>query len=312
MQKLLIYLFVFCFPLTLLAASPAESDSLKLWNYEGTTALNFSQVSFTNWAAGGQSSISAMGLLKFNVNYKDSSKVWNNSLDMAFGVIRQGDVGNLAKSDDRIELNTSYGWNAFKKWYYNMSLNLKSQAAAGYKTPTETLLISDFLAPAYMTISVGMSHNDKESGLDFQLLPLSGKITYVNNQDLADAGAFGVDPALMSSEGIILENGSKLRTEFGGVLKFQYKNEVLENVTLQSKASLFSNYKVKALNIDVNWELLVLMKINKYLTANINSHLIYDEDIDIALDFDNDGVFESSGPRTQFKELFGLGLSYSF
>jgi hypothetical protein len=312
MQKLLIYLLVFCFPLTLLAVNPAESDSLKLWNYEGTTALNFSQVSFTHWAAGGQSSISAMGLLKFNVNYKDSSNVWNNSLDMAFGVIRQGDVGSLAKSDDRIELNTSYGWSAFKKWYYNMSLNLKSQAAVGYKTSADTLAISDFLAPAYLSLSIGMSHSNEDNGFGFQVLPLSGKITYVNNQSLANTGAFGVDEALFDNEGKLLQYSSRIRSEFGGSMKFQYKNDIWENVILDTKATLFSNYKDKASSIDVDWQLLVLMKINKYLTANINSHLIYDEDIDIALDIDNDGEFESSGPRVQFKELFGLGLSYSF
>jgi hypothetical protein len=312
MSKYILYILAFVFPLNIFAISPIETDSVKLWNYEGTTALNFSQVSFTHWAAGGQSSISATGLVKFSFSYKDSCNVWDNSIDMAYGVIRQGNVGSLAKSDDRIELNSSYGWSAFKKWYYNMSLNLKSQAAAGYKTPSDTLKISDFLAPAYLTLSIGMSHNNTDSGFGFQVLPLSGKITYVNNQSLANTGAFGVDEALFDNEGNLLKSSSGKRSEFGGSMKFQYKNEIWDNVSLDTKATLFSNYKDKASSIDVDWQLLVLMKINKYLTANINSHLIYDEDVDIALDLDNDGEYESSGPRVQFKELFGLGLSYSF
>ena len=312
MYRVFVFLLLVCTTTNVFAISPTEADSLKAWKSEVITTLNFSQVSFTNWSAGGQSSISATGLIKYKIVYKDSTHFWNNNIDVAFGIIRQGNLEGFAKSDDRIELNSSYGWSAFHNWYYNMSVNMKSQAAAGYKTPGNTELISDFLAPAYMSLSVGMTRVNKEKTFEFQLLPLSGKITYVNNQSLADEGAFGVDPAVFSANGVLEEHSSGIRSEFGGSLKFHYGNKIWENVSFDTKATLFSNYKDKAASIDVDWELLVLMKINKYLTANINSHLIYDEDIDIALDLDKDGVFETSGPRVQFKELFGLGLSYSF
>ncbi len=236
----------------------------------------------------------------------------DNTLDIAFGVIRQGTVGGLAKSDDRIELNSSYGWSAFSKWYYAMSVNLKTQAAEGYKSPTDSTLISDFFAPAYSTISIGLSHKSDNGNLNLHVLPLSGKITYVNNPFLADAGAFGVQAAEFDSDGILVKAGERFRTEFGGSLKLHYKSKIFENVSIDTKASLFSNYKDQSSKVDVDWQLLLLMKINKYLSANITTHLIYDEDIAIALDLDDDGVFESVGPRVQFKELLGLGLSYSF
>jgi hypothetical protein len=292
--------------------NPTETDSLKSWSHSATTALNFSQVSFSNWSSGGESSISATGLLKCAVAYKDATKIWDNSLDIAFGIIRQGDLGKVAKSDDRIELNSSYGWSAFKKWYYNMSVNLKSQSAKGFKSPLDSTLISDFLAPAYSSISIGLSHKSTNDNLHLQVLPLSGKITYVNNQELADAGAFGVESAQYNDVGVLIKPGERMRSEFGGTLKVHYKNTIGQNVSIDTKATLFSNYKDQAGSIDVDWQLLLLMKINKYLSANITTHLIYDEDVSIALDLDKDGVFESSGPRVQFKELFGLGLSYSF
>jgi len=312
MYKYLLLLAVISFSFVLRASNPLDTDSLKQWSHSATTALNFSQVSFSNWSAGGESSISATGLLKCAIAYKDSTKIWDNNLDLAFGIIRQGDLGSIAKSDDRIELNSSYGWSAFNKWYYNMSVNLKSQAAKGYKSPTDSTLISDFLAPAYSTVSIGLSHKSDNGNLNLQVLPLSGKITYVNNQFLADEGAFGLQGAVYNSEGVLVSTGQRFRSEFGGSLKLQYKSAILENVSIDTKASLFSNYKDQAASVDVDWQLLLLMKINKYLSANITTHLIYDEDIAIALDFDDDGVFESSGPRVQFKELFGLGLSYSF
>lgn len=312
MSKCFVFFLFIIMSFTVSAGNPLEPDSLKKWNHSATTALNFSQASFSNWSAGGQSSVSATGLLKLSMSYKDPTKIWDNHLDVAFGVIRQGDLGTFAKSDDRIELNSSYGRIAFKSWYYNMSVNFKSQAAKGYKSPDDSTLISDFLAPAYSTVSIGLSYKSTNDELHAQVLPLSGKLTYVNNQYLADEGAFGVDGAEYNNAGLLISSGSKIRSEFGGTLKLHYKSKLWENVTIDTKVSLFSNYKDQAGSIDVDWQLLLLMKINKYLSANITTHLIYDEDVSIALDLDSNGVFESSGPRVQFKELFGLGLSFSF
>ena len=79
----------------------------------------------------------------------------------------------------------------------------------------------------------------------------------------------------------------------------------MKNINLQTKLELFSNYE-EATHIDVNWEVLVAMKVNKYISATISTQLIYDHDIDI---LDSDGKV---GPRTQFKEVIGVGVSYKF
>ena len=36
------------------------------------------------------------------------------------------------------------------------------------------------------------------------------------------------------------------------------------------------------------------------------------QSIDIAVDNNNDGIIDAVGPRTQFKEVLGVGLSYKF
>ena len=187
-----------------------------------------------------------------------------------------------------------------------------SQATKGFQSPLDSILISDFLAPAYSSISIGLSHKSTNDNLHLQVLPLSSKITYVNNQELADVGAFSVESAQYNDEGVLIKPGERMRMEFGGTLKVHYKNTLGENVSIDTKATLFSNYHDQSSSLDLDWQLLLLMKINKYLSANITTHLIYDEDVSIALDLDKDGVFESSGPRVQLKELFGLGFSYSF
>ena len=79
---------------------------------------------------------------------------------------------------------------------------------------------------------------------------------------------------------------------------------------MSSTLGLFSNYIELPKNIDINWDLLLLMKVNKYITVSINTTMIYDHDITISQDKDGDGINEVNGPRLQFKEIMGIGFSY--
>ncbi len=88
--------------------------------------------------------------------------------------------------------------------------------------------------------------------------------------------------------------------------------DLMENVKMITDLELFSNYADTPQNIDVNWNLMLNMKINKWLSANLSTSLIYDDDISIDIDDNNDGIVDRSGPRVQFKELLGVGLSFTF
>ena len=90
------------------------------------------------------------------------------------------------------------------------------------------------------------------------------------------------------------------------------KQEIVKNVSLETKVDFFSNYINKPENIDVYWDVLINMKINEYLSANLITNLIYDDDIDIQIDNNDDGVVDEVGPRVQFTELFGVGLNVKF
>jgi hypothetical protein len=62
----------------------------------------------------------------------------------------------------------------------------------------------------------------------------------------------------------------------------------------------------------VSWETIIALKVNKFITTTITSHLVYDDDITIAVDTNDDGIIDESGPRTQFKEVIGVGLNVKF
>ncbi|MCF8301907.1 MAG: DUF3078 domain-containing protein [Bacteroidales bacterium] len=281
----------------LLSASTlfAQNDQdTTYWDINGNTTVTFNQVSLTNWAAGGESSYSLNGLLVWNANYKKAKTSWENTLETGYGIVKIENE-QMKKADDRLEISSKYGYQTGKYWYYTALLSFKTQYAEGYNYPVEgnRELISDFMSPAYILLSLGMDHKPTDN-FSLLLSPITGKTTIVANDTLSAAGAFGVEP------------GKTIFNEYGGFIKTVYETNLMENVSFNTKLELFSAYNNEPQNIDINWESMVNMKINDYLSANIQLRLIYDDDIMIE---DADG---NTGPRTQFKEVFGLGFSYNF
>jgi len=280
------------------------ADSILGWKEGGVFALNLAQTSLTNWAAGGQNSFAVNGLLSTYANYKNGKSVWVNSLDMGYGLLKQGSTG-YRKTDDKFDLLSKYGYEAFKNFYYSALLNFKTQMAPGYiyddAASTKTR-ISGLFAPAYLLAALGLDYKPSDHFSAF-IAPLTGKITFVDDKQLSDAGAFGVKP------------GQKSLSEFGGYLRAVYtkndfKTEFLKNVTFSSKVDLFTNYLKNPQNVVINWETLLAFKVNKFLSASINTQLVYDDKIKVPV-FRN-GVAKSIGSLIQFKEILGVGFAYTF
>ncbi len=279
-----------------IGTAQAQENPDTLWNFSGVTSLNFSQLSLTNWASGGENSVALNAFVNLSGNYqsRDGKVNWNNDLIMGYGLLKLGN-DDAKKSDDKIDFASKFGYKASEKWFYSGLLSFKSQFADGfiYNNDGTKEKISTFLSPAYMNLSFGM---DFKPNKHFTMLiaPVAGKMTMVMDDVLSAAGVFGV-PA-----------GQNVRSEFGGYVKIAYGNEILKNVTLLTKLDLFSNYIENPQYIDVNFDIMLNFKINEYLSASFVSQIIYDYDIKIA---DEAGV---ESDRIQFKELFGLGLTYSF
>ena len=280
-----------------------NTESSEGWKKGGVMAVTLTQTSLTNWAAGGQNSLSINELLSVFANYKKGKNIWDNSLDIGYGVLKQGKNSDFIKTDDKFDFLSKYGRQAYQNLYYAALLNFKTQLTIGKDYATDTK-ISNFLAPAYLLAALGMDYKPNSYFSAFAA-PFTGKITIVNDQQLADAGAFGVDP------------GEKSKSEFGGYVRVIYTRsdftpEILQNLALTSKIDLFSNYLSEPQNIDVSWETQIVFKVNQYVSVNLNTHLLYDDDIMIGIDNNADGVIDESGPRTQFKEILGIGFSYNF
>ena len=303
-----------------------DSDTTQGWKIGGVASLNATQTNLTNWASGGQNSISINGAFNVHANYKKGRSAWDNTLDLGYGLMKQGEDEDFRKTDDRIDFSSKYGYEAFKSFYYAALVSFKSQMANGYNYKDTTKeKISAFLAPAYVIGAIGLDYKPNNYFSAF-LAPLTLKYTIVNDQDLADAGAYGVDAAeykeITDSAGVVIsktlvKSGKKARGEFGGYLrllfsKSDFEAEILKNFSITSKADFFSNYMHNPQNIDVSWETQIAMKVNKYITVSVSTHLIYDDDIKIADGTNPDGSTKMVGSKVQFKEIAGVGIMYNF
>lgn len=275
----------------------AQDDADKLedgkWNLKGVTGINMSQTSVSNWSAGGENAMAGTAYLNGSLVRKSGNWLFSNALALEYGLTNTKSLGTQ-KVSDKIDFTTQLGYSTNNKWYYTIMGDFKSQFYKGYNYPDKTNYISKFFAPAYSNLSLGLEYRPNTI-FSVYLSPVAGKFTFVQDDYLSDLGAFGVDP------------GDKFRAELGAYLKARAEKDVMENVKVISTVDFFTAYDSSFGNVDVNWDLLISLKINKFLSASVNTTLKYDDDVK---NVRKDGTLE--GPKVQFKEVVGLGLAYNF
>jgi hypothetical protein len=194
----------------------------------------------------------------------------------------------------------------------------RSQFSQGYNYNGDSIVgtaRSDFNSPGYLQLAIGLDYKPTNY-FSATFAPMAGKITMVNRQYLADEGAYGVDKAVFDTAGKIVTHGKRSRFEFGGRIILRFKKDIFKNVNLDSYLDLFSNYSHNPGNIDVVFNNLLTLKINKYFTANVISQILYDDDITIKRDWNKDGKYDTkgdiNGPRVQMLTTFAIGFGYKF
>lgn len=284
----------------------SQSDTVNNWKIENSVSLNFSQSYFSNWSAGGENTLASTGKYTFLGNYAEEKHKWDVWLDLALGYSLIGDNKPM-KTDDKLELISSYGREIHKNFYATIVFTFRTQFAKGYDYKLDSSnYISEFMAPGTFDIGPGVEWKPNDN-FSVNISPFTGKWIVVNDQNLADAGSFGLTPAETDSNGVIIKYASKIKSMFGAKVIAIFSKEIFENVTFGSKLEMFSDYLSNPQNIDVNWQVNVTLKVNSWLNVNINTELIYDDDI---MFHDNSG--NPIGPRTQFNENMQIGLAATF
>jgi hypothetical protein len=279
------------------------------WQLKAIYGLNGTQTSFVNWNAGGRNNLSVLGFISASADYITEEFKWDNEFGLALGGLQYLGEGTAAaktfqKTDDRIEYSSNVGYRMTDELNLSFISGFRTQMLDGFNYPNDSLRTSNFMAPGYLNLGLGLDYTPNKRFTAF-LSPLAAKMTFVQDETLANQGAFGVEGAEYDGNGEISTPGEQFRFEVGAYVKFKYTQKVAENIDLKSKIELFSNYLYKPKNVDVNAEVLWSFKVNSWFSASLQWNLIYDDDIRI-LDINGD-----TGPRTQFKSVLGLGISYT-
>lgn len=279
-------------------------------SFEGSIGVTVNQLAITHWAAGGESNTSG----KLTANFKHT---YNRSLFnyVTAGIFAYGTQGfakdkRREKTEDRLEVSMTMSHNNNKNLTFTSIAMLKTQFTNGYTYPNDSIPISKFFAPAYLTVSIGYTYNIRDIVSIF-FSPAAGKFTFVNDQTLADKGSFGVEAGYWNiKEGdSTWIHGKKFLGELGFNILIKYRQEFRNNISVFSNLNLYNNYmdvnRANRWNIDVDWETGLKFTINKSISTILNIHLIYDDNVKFTID-------DKQKPIIQFKESLGITFLYKF
>ena len=261
------------------------------WHKSGNIILLFNQSAFSDWVSGGENTIAGNLGVNYDFNYLKGDITWDNKILASYGLTKSKNSEFEKKTDDRFEFNSLVGKKAMGYWYYSAFLNFKTQFTKGYVYGTDVngkeirTEYTNFMSPANLTFGPGLLWK-KSDNFKVNYAPATAKIIFVDKDfTLPNDAYFGV------------EEGESTRFEFGFYASGYAKLDLMENVSMENILNLYSNYLEDAQNVDVDYTMNLVMKINSYLSANLTFQTIYD-----------DNAFEGF----QIREVFGVGINYGF
>lgn len=232
----------------------------------------------------------------YKANYAKDRHSWDNEIGLLFGFVNNKGQG-YRKTNDRIFLDTKYGYKLNDKWDLFTSLNFLSQFAQGFKYEDDangveqSLLISDFLAPAFITSAWGLEYHPV-TYFKVRMAPFAPRLTVVSDNN----GRFdAVDP--VTPYGV--EVGESTRFEWLALQIFaEFNKDIAPNLNLSWRYILYANYETLEFDkIDHRLEAMITAKVNKFINVSLGGIMVYDYDqID----------------EVQFSQLFTLGFAYTF
>tara|TARA_B100001175_G_C19459342_1_gene615656 strand:- start:393 stop:1307 length:915 start_codon:yes stop_codon:yes gene_type:complete len=260
------------------------------WQNSGKTTFLINQTAFSNWTSGGENSIAATLSVDYNLNYYKNGWSWDTKMLGSFGVNKNSDSKFFKKIDDRVEINSVMGKKFIEKFSFSSFFNFKTQFAKGFKYSnndqgneirTERTRV---FSPAYIQLGVGIYWKESNS-LWVNFAPITGRLILASKKFTNDLEE--------GEEYFGIPRGENSRFELGASISAFYKFELVDNVMLEQRVNLYSDYLYKADNIDVDYTLSAFMKINDYLSTTLIVQCLYDD---------------NAIKKIQLREVFGLAF----
>lgn len=338
---------------TAISNAPKSNETLapkpRYWKNSLSTKIDFGQTSLTNWAAGGYNTYSLKAFIDGNANYARKNISWTNRLQLDYGFLYSADKPVLQKSDDRIYLESKFGYTVAKNLFMSAEYSFKSQFSNTYNYPNPSkpdgaaddwepgrkdwkaarTLKSGFVSPAYTNLALGINYNPLK-WMSINFAPLTGGFVIVDLPELRKSYSMKLknednvpdESALKekyTQDGVLDKDaynralGDYYRSakfEFGAQLKIDLKVNVNDNFKYTSQIVLFSDYLDHPENLRVNWDNRIEWKLAKYFSLMFTTNLIYDDKVMIKNDKDLD-KYPDGKQRVQFKESLSFGFVYT-
>jgi hypothetical protein len=269
--------------LLLLGVSLADSQPLadtSNWKHSVTAGITATQVSYTDWAQGGENALAWSTTLNGKSIYQQPLYLWTNTYSLAYGNTKLGTQG-VRKTDDKIDIASEFKYllGTFVNPY--VAATFKTQFTTGYSydnggvgTP-----ISNFFDPAYVTQSAGAGYQ-----------PIPEVKTRIGGA-LRETFAQEYSPVYTGKP---ISNSVTSKVEGGLESVSEVDARLQDNLFLKAKLELFSAFE-NMQEVVVLSDNTLTAKINKYFSANLNVQLKHEKRV---------------SPRTQIKQTIALGISY--
>jgi hypothetical protein len=264
------------------AQTPSDSAKVRAWKHSLVGAVTTTQISFQDWAQGGEDALAWTALLDGKSNRETPVAIWANTYKMAYGKTKLGSQG-LRKTDDRIELESVLT----RKLgiYVNpfISATFKTQFNRGYAYDAKGvgIAVSDFLDPGYLTQAIGLGYQPAKEVKARLGVALREVFTNHFNK-------YSDNPKTIAIEKSLVEGGLE------SVINMDFK--LAENMLFSSTIELFDAFK-KMDEVILRSNNNLTIKAGKLVTVIMNVQLIQEKRIT---------------PRTQVKESLSIGFSYTF
>lgn len=282
MKNMIKFIIVFVLLATTTSfADEADTTNFNKWIPKGTTGFNLSQIAFSNWATGGENSITYSLVGNFSISYETESSIFTNSLKATYGQTKLND-DDFITNDNELFLETifsyKYGWVVDPY----ISNTIRTSITSGYKTEAGIeVQVVEFFDPGYLTQSIGFRYEKlkwfkNRLGLAFQEIITNKFTNFTDDPNTPD-----------KHENFKFETGLEYSSEL--------ELTVMENILFQSKLWLFTRFE--HLDVwDVRWDNVFTAQVNKYINVNLNIIVIHNI---------------KQTRRTQVKEALQIGVVFN-
>ena len=260
------------------------------WITKGSFSTQLTESFFSpNWYQGGTNNLNVLSMLTLEANYNNKRKVqWDNKLDARLGFYlnqdEDGKMGRIQSNQDLLRLTSKLNLKAIRNWNYAIEAQGNTQMLNHYEG--DGTIKSSFLSPSDVSLTVGMDFkkNFKKGSISIFPGPLSYKLNYVANKDLAIKYGF--------------DEGKRARHDVGSKIQVDFDYKFTDNISYKTRFYYFTSYK----NVQADWENTLNFQVSKYLSTKLFFHTRFD---DFAAAYENWGHF-------QFKQYLMLGLNYAW